>query len=144
MKRISVCDPYLDLGSCQTVRPKFFKIPKTFHNKFFFNSAIYALVRDNRIVYVGETHCLIRRISEHYTEKSKEFDGFRIIEMSIEDDGDRKRREAEWIMILKPYYNQTHKTCDTYLGYESEKHYTVQERRGKGLLPKKVKGGMPE
>lgn len=141
MKRISVCDPYLDLDSCQTIRPKFFKINKTFHNKFFFNSSIYALVRSNRIVYVGETHCLIRRISEHYTEKSKEFDGFRIIEMNIENDKERKRRESEYIMILKPYYNQIHKKHDTYLGYESKKHYTAKERKEMGLLPKKIKEG---
>lgn len=135
MKRISVCDPHLDLESCQTIRPKFFKVDKTFQNKFFFSSAIYALVRDNRIVYIGETHCLIRRISEHYVEKSKEFDGFRIIEMNIENNAERKRREAKHIMILKPHYNQIHKKHDIYLGYEP-KTLSDKVKVKKGLLIK--------
>lgn len=74
----------------------------------YFNSpCIYMLYKSDRIVYVGQTECLARRIAEHL-QTEKDFDSF-TVHSFIEDQYIRLKKEEILIRKYKPKYNITHK-----------------------------------
>lgn len=73
---------------------------------FFFVSGVYFLVRNKEIVYIGESGCVMTRISQHISEGVKQFDGFKIIK--FETMKDRKDMEVYYIDKFRPIYNLQH------------------------------------
>jgi hypothetical protein len=64
---------------------------------------IYALYKNEEIVYIGQTISFLSRISYHI--KDKDFDSFEIVDV-IEDKAERLRRENQLIYLHSPYYNE--------------------------------------
>lgn len=64
---------------------------------------LYALRRWGKIVYIGQSNNILRRIGEHAAEGVKEFDSFSYIR--CDDKRERDRLEAHWINYFKPKYN---------------------------------------
>lgn len=63
---------------------------------------IYALYKNEEIVYIGQTISFLSRVSAHI--KDKDFDSFEIIDV-IEDKAERLKKERELIYLHSPYYN---------------------------------------
>lgn len=86
------------------------EIPKHFNiinkNNFFGLSGVYFLIKDNKIVYVGESSCIFSRISQHYKEEIKNFDFFHY--ELYEGEINRKQKERKYIKKFRPIYNFTH------------------------------------
>lgn len=68
---------------------------------------IYLLYQGDKIVYVGQTECLARRISEHL-QSDKEFDSF-VVHSFVKDQYVRLKKEQILIRKHNPKYNVTHK-----------------------------------
>lgn len=70
-------------------------------------SGVYALFSGDKIVYVGESKDVYRRISEHTFGRRKTppkiFDYWEYIE--VDDDWNRRRLESAMIAFFQPYYN---------------------------------------
>jgi len=82
-------------------KDKIFNVHKTFGI-----SGIYFLYFRNEIVYIGQSSCVMNRISTHYNDNIKIFDGFSIKRLS----GSRQFRESierKYILKHSPYYNKT-------------------------------------
>lgn len=73
--------------------------------KVFLKSGVYFLFKDKKVVYIGESHCVISRVSQHTQEGIKEFDEFRLI--YIEGERDREKEEKKMIRKFRPVYNYT-------------------------------------
>ena len=74
----------------------------------YFNSAcIYLLYKNDKIVYIGQTKCLAKRIAEHFAS-DKDFDHF-AVHSFIEDEYVRLKKEQILIRKHKPEYNIAHK-----------------------------------
>ncbi len=73
----------------------------------FFKPCIYFLKFNYNVVYIGETTCLMQRITAHINENTKIFDSmsFEIFEGS---DKERKHYESTLINSIKPIYNVQH------------------------------------
>lgn len=95
-----------------------FKFSENQVEKMFNRSVIYFLIKENEVVYVGETTSLMTRISQHYNEGKKDFDSFRFV-LFEGTDTERKQKEREEILFHKPKYNYLHNT-NFYL-YEENK-----------------------
>jgi hypothetical protein len=95
----------LSATSQSTIRP----ITKngTLKVSYFNKPCIYMLYKNNKIVYIGQTECLARRIAEHL-QSDKDFDSF-VIHSLIEDQYIRLKKEEILIRKYKPKYNSTHK-----------------------------------
>jgi excinuclease UvrABC nuclease subunit len=65
------------------------------------------LYRGDKIVYIGQTECLARRIAEHL-QSDKEFDSF-VVHSFIEDNYVRLKKEQILIRKHRPAYNVVHK-----------------------------------
>ena len=65
------------------------------------------LYKDDKIVYIGQTECLARRIGEHM-QSTKVFDSFSVHSF-IEDEYIRLKKEQILIRKHKPALNVTHK-----------------------------------
>ncbi|MFA7287604.1 MAG: GIY-YIG nuclease family protein [Melioribacteraceae bacterium] len=74
---------------------------------FFGISGIYFLYKNNQLVYIGESRCIISRVSRHYEENTKQFDKFTFSVFTGTSDA-RKRKEKALIRRFKPKYNNTH------------------------------------
>lgn len=70
-------------------------------------TAIYFLLLQNRIVYIGKTTNLTKRICGHKSSlfRSKWFDSFRYIECGLSD---LDRYERRWIGKFNPLHNRIH------------------------------------
>ena len=71
---------------------------------------VYALFRGEKIVYIGESNNIYRRISEHTygrgkTAPPKDFDRWEYVR--IENDYRRKELERALISFFDPLYNMT-------------------------------------
>lgn len=80
---------------------------------------IYFLIRNGKIVYIGQSENLINRIMTHYANNSMKFDTVRFIEF----DGhkyDRMRYETRLILYFRPKWNGTS---------ESKRSMAKQRRR---------------
>lgn len=74
---------------------------------YFNRPCIYLLYKADKIVYVGQTECLARRIGEHFVT-DKDFDSF-AVHSFIEDQYIRLKKEEILIRKYKPKYNSVHK-----------------------------------
>jgi len=74
---------------------------------YFNKPCIYLLYKANKIVYVGQTECLARRIAEHLNT-DKDFDSF-VVHSFIDSQYIRLKKEEILIRKYKPKYNTTHK-----------------------------------
>jgi len=74
---------------------------------YFNKPCIYMLYKQDRIVYIGQTECLARRISEHL-QSNKNFDSF-VVHSFIEDEYIRLKKEQILIRKHKPILNVAHK-----------------------------------
>ncbi len=66
-------------------------------------SGVYYLFNNLDIVYIGESECIITRISQHIKENIKIFTHYKLF---ICDD--RKQKEKKAIRKHRPIYNATH------------------------------------
>lgn len=82
---------------------KFGSLKTSYFNK----PCIYMLYRGDKIVYIGQTECLARRIAEHL-QSDKEFDSF-VVHSFIEDNYVRLKKEQILIRKHRPAYNVVHK-----------------------------------
>lgn len=74
---------------------------------YFRKPCIYMLYKGDKIVYIGQTECLARRIAEHF-QSDKDFDSF-VVHGFIQDSYIRLKKEEILIRKHKPKYNVTHK-----------------------------------
>tara|TARA_R110000744_G_scaffold87840_3_gene171420 strand:- start:1337 stop:1735 length:399 start_codon:yes stop_codon:yes gene_type:complete len=74
---------------------------------FFGISGVYYLLRDNEVVYIGESICIFSRLSQHFKSTEKEFNTFKY-EKFEGSDLERKRKEAKLIKKYRPVLNFTH------------------------------------
>ena len=74
---------------------------------YFNRPCIYLLYKGDKIVYVGQTECLARRIGEHFAS-DKVFDSF-VVHSFIDDQYIRLKKEEILIRKYKPIYNSVHK-----------------------------------
>lgn len=79
----------------------------TLRVSYFNRPCIYLLYKGDKIVYIGQTECLARRISEHLTT-DKEFDSY-VVHSFVEDQYIRLKKEEILIKKHKPKYNSVHK-----------------------------------
>ena len=70
-------------------------------------SGVYFLFREKRLVYIGESECVLSRLSQHFKEKIKEFDAYKVFKL-IPNMEERKREEARLIKKFRPVLNFTH------------------------------------
>ncbi len=70
-------------------------------------AGIYFLKHHGRIVYIGESECVLSRISEHIKDGVKEFDTFTFSVFGGTKFA-RKDKEATLIKRFQPKYNLTH------------------------------------
>lgn len=77
--------------------------------KFFNLVGIYFLYKNNKIVYIGESNCIISRVSQHFKDNTKNFDSFTFREHNGTAKA-RKQLEKKLIKQYKPKYNKTHNT----------------------------------
>jgi len=75
--------------------------------KFFGISGIYFLYDKNELVYIGESRCIISRVSCHYEDSEKQFDKF-TFSVFVGTNDARKRKEKALIRRFKPKYNNIH------------------------------------
>jgi len=75
--------------------------------EYFNTPCIYQLFLKNKIVYIGQTVNLNKRISEHVAD-NKIFDSYNVFK-HVENIDDRLQLEAALIKLHKPKYNKTHK-----------------------------------
>lgn len=79
-------------------------------------SGIYFLIRDNKIIYIGESDNVYKRIwnhlsnKKHYSGKKIEggFDYYSVDIMPNTTTKEKRRMEAMYIMIYEPEYNTIH------------------------------------
>lgn len=74
---------------------------------YFNTPCIYLLYKNDKIVYIGQTKCLAKRIADHF-DSDKEFDNF-VVHSFIEDEYIRLKKEQILIRKHKPAYNVIHK-----------------------------------
>ena len=74
---------------------------------YFDKPCIYMLYNNDKIVYIGQTECLARRISEHI-QSTKEFDSF-VVHSFVEDEYIRLKKEKILIRKYKPALNVANK-----------------------------------
>lgn len=67
------------------------------------NPCIYFLIKDDTIVYVGQTVDLTRRVNEHKCEGKKDFDSFSSVSVKKRD---LDKVESLCILYYRPIYNE--------------------------------------
>jgi len=66
-------------------------------------SGVYYLFNDETLVYIGESECMITRISQHIKDGVKTFTHYKLHACK-----NRKKREKKDIIRHRPVYNATH------------------------------------
>lgn len=99
---------YLKIGA--GIRPEF----KGLYGRFF----VYFLIRGSKIVYIGSSYNLEKRIGAHKSSLwlKKWFTRVRFIECKTHSK--MLKYENRWIDKFKPKYNGRKKPSGSYLGYE--------------------------
>lgn len=139
MALLSFTDSSLDVWDCPALDKEDALKSNIYKNTVFFKPAVYALMRQNRVVYIGETGCLMKRISDHFQEKKKEFDGFKILRHHAKKTQERKYYEELFIRKYKPFYNKTHSNKNTYFEIkpkQSRSEKAEKRRVRQSLIPK--------
>ena len=72
---------------------------------------IYALIKDQEIVYIGQSYNVMQRLGKHIQEGLKDFDSYSIVCKVTQDDVDEVERK--YIDDLKPKYNIVHNKHDS-------------------------------
>lgn len=72
-------------------------------DELYTGSAVYFLSRRGEVCYVGQTHSLPKRISQHLADKSKKFDSVYYMEVPSQMTDSVERA---WIHNLHPEYNK--------------------------------------
>lgn len=86
--------------------PNYLKLHKKRLDQHFGLSGVYVLLKGNKIVYVGESSCIMTRLSQHYKEGIKDFDYFFYEVYKTEKQ--RKNKEKQYIKRFRPKYNLVH------------------------------------
>jgi hypothetical protein len=73
-------------------------------SSFFGHAGVYYLFDGKKLVYIGESNCILYRISQHMS--NKKFDSFQI--RLEKDERKRKQLECREIKRYAPLYNITH------------------------------------
>lgn len=72
---------------------------------------IYALIKDDNIVYIGKSTNIMMRLSSHITEGIKDFDYYSIVEvidLYKHNSSYLSEREIYYIEKIRPFYNIAH------------------------------------
>jgi hypothetical protein len=72
---------------------------------------IYALIKDQEIVYIGQSSNVMSRLGSHIQEKRKDFDSYAIVCKVSQNEVDEVERK--YIDDLKPKYNIVHNKHDS-------------------------------
>lgn len=72
---------------------------------------IYALIKDQEIVYIGQSSNVMARLGSHIQERVKDFDSYSIVCKVNQDEVDEV--EQKYIQELKPKYNIVHNKHDS-------------------------------
>lgn len=80
------------------------RIPYNKLSDFFGVAGVYFLMQEDTVVYIGETSCIVSRLSQH--RQDKEFNGFRMLR--VDDETERLRLEKAYIQKHAPKYNIIH------------------------------------
>ena len=75
-------------------------------------SGVYFLIKNKKVVYVGQSNNVIRRIGKHIEDGIKEFDACTYIEIKGKYIDDMGHIEWTYIQRLQPEYNKQHKNKD--------------------------------
>ena len=101
-----------------------------------FLSGIYFLTHKGKIVYVGESDCIIRRIGEH--KNSKVFDNFKFISSKtffrLDSEQHRLYAEHKCIRWFKPKYNKKGKIYSSKFMSFKPSYYSNEWRIDGNLL----------
>ncbi len=71
-------------------------------------SGIYFLIKNKKVVYVGQSNNVIRRIGKHIEDSIKKFDAVTYIEIKDKYKADMGHIEWTYIQRLQPEYNKQH------------------------------------
>jgi hypothetical protein len=96
-----------ELSATSTISSRPFTKFGSLKTSYFNRPCIYMLYKNDKIVYIGQTECLARRIAEHL-QTDKEFDSF-VVHSFIDDQYIRLKKEEILIRKHKPKYNSIHK-----------------------------------
>ena len=99
-----------------------------------FKSGIYYLIQDDEIVYIGQSVCIMARISTHYTKKRKLFNRYIYTNVPLD-----KLDELELKEIIKysPKYNSDLPGNNTYASMGKLKaHFRVPEAKLESIIEK--------
>jgi len=95
--------------TCQTCKKR--KRSRSVVNKrveeFFQIPGIYFLKWRGEIVYIGESKCVVTRVTQHFSENKKIFDSFSYTKMN-KNKSERRDKEKELIQKYNPRYNIEH------------------------------------
>lgn len=88
---------------------------------------VYLLFDDGKVVYVGQTNDIFRRISEHSRDGSKAFDNFKYLE--CDDEKTRLMIEYHLIQRYKPKYNEDYRNLSQSIcsPFDIERNYKSKE-----------------
>ena len=75
-----------------------------------FLAGVYFLINKGKVVYVGESDCIVRRIGDHKREGKKTFDNFRFLSSKtffwMDSKKHREYAEHKCIRLFNPKYNE--------------------------------------
>lgn len=86
---------------------------------------IYALIKDQEVVYIGQSSNVMARLGSHIQERVKDFDSYAIVCKATHEDVDAIERK--YIEDLKPKYNIVHNKNDS--SYVRRKQLTANSRQ---------------
>lgn len=69
-----------------------------------FGTGIYYLLRGNRVVYIGQSTCIINRVSNHFVARKKRFDRFTYMNAPTHMLNELELKE---IITYNPEYNKS-------------------------------------
>jgi len=91
---------------------------------------IYFLLKDNQVVYVGQTKKGVKRIFEHCSDKV--FDSYTMIECSVSK---LNETEAYYITKFNPKYNKLLPNNDTFLSINQiKRNYNISKPAIKKII----------
>lgn len=67
-------------------------------------AGIYFLIRDEKVVYVGQSRSIHERIIRHIRDNKRKFDSFAYVEESLSA---LDMAETQYIELLRPEYNKS-------------------------------------
>jgi len=77
-------------------------------NKVNYHSGVYCLLKDGKIVYIGSSSNVLRRVGWHLDKKEKDFNEWSLM-CSLTDKSEMLETEGRLIHKHKPKLNKYHK-----------------------------------